>query len=187
MALRKTLVWMVAILIITAMVPVWASSGAAAEPGEESYDSLKLTDTQKEQIKPIIEDRAQQINQVMHDTSLTPQEKWAKTDEIRAQSRTAVDQYLTPEQKSAADPVRSENDVMRNKVRTEQEKVIADNQKLKEDRKQLRTDRKNGDKEAVEDDRDKVKEDRQQRSNDRQDRHQVRQQNKEDRRERRQK
>lgn len=193
MTIKKKLA-LLAILAVTVMAPTFmtevsANAGtpsAVSESSEESYENLRLTDDQKQQIKPIMEQRVQDINQVMHDPSLTPDEKWAKADAIRKQSRANVDQYLTPEQKAKADPIRSENDEQRGKMREEQEKVIGDNKQLKEDRKQLHEDRKNGNKEAAEDDKDKVREDRQQRSNDRQDRHQVSKQGKEERRDRRQ-
>lgn len=185
--MKKVVVVLFAILLTVAAVPVWAASNPqVAEIGEESYDSLRLTDEQKQQIKPVLEERQQQIKQVLQDPSLTPEEKWAKTDDIRGQSRAAIDQYLTPEQKIKADSVRSENDAQRGKVREEQKKVISDKQQLKEDRSKLQEDRKDGNKEAAQEDKDKLREDRQQRANDRRDRHQVRQQGKEDRRDRRQ-
>ena len=184
---KKKMVLLLTLLMIGVMVPAWAAtSTTTGEPAEESYENLRLTDTQKEQIKPIMEQRAQQISQVMHDSSLTIDEKWAKADEIRSQSRAAVDQYLSPEQKAKADPIRTENDMQRSNVRDEQRKVNADNQQLKNDRQQLHNDRQAENKEAAAEDKDKVHEDRQQRANDRIDRHQVRQQGKEDRRNRRQ-
>lgn len=164
-----------------------STSGAelTAEPPEEAYDSLRLSPEQKQQIEPLLEQRRQDISQVMHDSTLTSQEKWAKADEIRSQSRIAVDQYLTSQQKEKADPIRVENDAQRQKVRTEQEKVINDKATLKSDRKQTKENAQNNNNTLQEEDREKLKQDRKVLSEDRAERHEVRQQGKAERRERR--
>lgn len=62
---------------------------------EEQLDrlsrQLKLSDEQKEKIKPILEDQVAQVQSLRQDTSLAPQERRAKFQEIHqnAMSRSA--------------------------------------------------------------------------------------------------
>ncbi len=59
---------------------------------------LNLTDNQKAQIRPILQDEAQQIKALRSDTSLTHPQLRAKVQEIRQATRAKIEPLLTPEQ-----------------------------------------------------------------------------------------
>jgi len=59
---------------------------------------LNLTPDQKEKLKPILQDEAQQMQTVRDDTSLTKQQKWSKSREIQQSFQPKVNAVLTPEQ-----------------------------------------------------------------------------------------
>lgn len=158
------------------------SSELPAEPPEESYDNLRLTSEQKQQVEPLLAQRKQEINAIMHDESLSQEEKQAQADEVRAASREDIDQYLTPEQKAKADSVRTQNDARRTEARVQQETIAADKQQLKQDRQQLKADAQSGDKTAVEEDKANMKEDRKNLASDKQAGRANRQQHRQSRR-----
>lgn len=62
-------------------------------------DTLNLTDKQKEQIKPILEDEANQMREMHQDKSMQREQRIAKMQEIRKNTDTKIEQVLTPEQK----------------------------------------------------------------------------------------
>lgn len=152
---------------------------------EESYDNLGLSQEQKQQIKPLLEQRTQDISAVVKDSSLSPQEKQDRTDAIRAQSRTDIDQYLTIDQKAKADDVRQSNDARRKQARVQAENVATDKKQQKQDRQQLKQDVQAGDQAGVEAGKTKLKEDRQLLREDKQQGHNNRSQAREQRRSRR--
>ena len=59
---------------------------------------LNLTDDQKAQLKPIIKNARDQFNAIRTDTTLTPDQKKAKIQALKAQVKAQVDQILTPAQ-----------------------------------------------------------------------------------------
>ena len=59
---------------------------------------LNLTDDQKAQLKPIVQDEVQQLRAVNDDASLTADQKKAKFTEIRQSHRTQMVSILNPEQ-----------------------------------------------------------------------------------------
>ena len=59
---------------------------------------LNLTDQQKSQIKPILEQSREQMKAVRQDTSLTSEQKKEKAKQIREQTRAQILPLLTPEQ-----------------------------------------------------------------------------------------
>lgn len=61
--------------------------------------SLKLTAEQQNQIKPMLEEREEQMRNLHDDTSLTREESMAKGKSILEQSDAAVEAVLDPEQK----------------------------------------------------------------------------------------
>lgn len=63
-------------------------------------DYLNLTDTQKAQIKPIMQSTAQQAKAIKADTSLTPAAKKAKLQELRRTAWQQVLPILTPDQRT---------------------------------------------------------------------------------------
>ena len=60
---------------------------------------LNLTDDQKEKIRPILEDEAQQMKTVQSDNSLTDQQRRKKMREIHKTFEPQVQAVLTPEQR----------------------------------------------------------------------------------------
>lgn len=59
---------------------------------------LNLTDAQKAQIKPILQNEGQQLKALRNDTSLTPDQRKVKVQEIRQATRAQIQPILTPEQ-----------------------------------------------------------------------------------------
>lgn len=59
---------------------------------------LNLTDDQKTKLKPILQDESQQLQAVKSDTSMTQDQKVAKTKEIRTACKSKIGEILTPEQ-----------------------------------------------------------------------------------------
>jgi protein CpxP len=60
---------------------------------------LNLTDDQKEKVKPILQDEAQQMKSVQADNSLTAQQRRKKMREIHKTFEPQVQAVLTPEQR----------------------------------------------------------------------------------------
>lgn len=67
---------------------------------------LNLTDDQKAQLKPILQDEAQQLKALHDDTSLSPDQKKAKVAEIRQSHKSQVSSILTPEQQKKLDSIK---------------------------------------------------------------------------------
>jgi Spy/CpxP family protein refolding chaperone len=65
---------------------------------EEMSKQLNLTDVQKTQLKPILQDEAQQLQAVHNDTSLSHDQKMAKAKEIREAHKSQINGVLTPDQ-----------------------------------------------------------------------------------------
>jgi periplasmic protein CpxP/Spy len=61
---------------------------------------LNLTDDQQTKLKPILEDQAQQMKTVRHDTALSQDQKKAKIKEIHASFHDQISNVLTPEQQA---------------------------------------------------------------------------------------
>ena len=92
-------------LTATALVPASAKGAHAAHAGKHRgaklaklSTALGLTDTQKAQIKPILQSAHQQAKAVKADTSLTPEAQKAKIKEIHKASRAQITALLTPDQ-----------------------------------------------------------------------------------------
>jgi periplasmic protein CpxP/Spy len=73
-----------------------SAPGAQAAP---SKPDLNLTDDQKAQMKKIHEDAKSQIDTVKADTTLTPDQKHQKIQQIHRDSEKQVHAMLTPEQR----------------------------------------------------------------------------------------
>ena len=67
---------------------------------------LNLTDEQKAQIKPIVQDEVQQIKAAHDDASLSPDQKKAKVAEIRQSHRSQLSSVLTPEQQKKLESIK---------------------------------------------------------------------------------
>ena len=74
-----------------------AQQGGAAQGGS-AEDELHLTDAQKQQLRPIIEEEVKQINAVRDDQSLNMDQKRAKVEQIRQTEFPKIQAILTPEQ-----------------------------------------------------------------------------------------
>lgn len=66
--------------------------------GERRFQALNLTEQQKSQLKPIFESTRQQMQALRGDTSLTPEQKHEKMQQIRQNQMTQMKSILTPEQ-----------------------------------------------------------------------------------------
>jgi periplasmic protein CpxP/Spy len=67
---------------------------------------LNLTDEQKTQLKPILQDEAQQLKALHDDSSLSPDQKKAKVAEIRQSHKSQMSSILTPEQQKKLDSMK---------------------------------------------------------------------------------
>jgi Spy/CpxP family protein refolding chaperone len=65
--------------------------------------ALKLTDDQKNQIKPILEDRQQKVQSLRSDTSVSGQDRWGKMRSIREESNSKIRNLLNDDQKKKFD------------------------------------------------------------------------------------
>ena len=59
---------------------------------------INLTDTQKTQLGPVLEEEIQKLQAVHEDSSLSPTDQQSKMQEIRQSYRPRIDAILTPEQ-----------------------------------------------------------------------------------------
>ena len=72
--------------------------GDKAGRGMKLMQELNLTDAQKAQLKPIMQDQKAQMKALKEDTTLTPEAKKAKFKALRAESEAKIDAILTPDQ-----------------------------------------------------------------------------------------
>ena len=75
------------------------TQAAPAPQNESSKPDLNLTDDQKAQMKKIHQEAKAQIEAVNNDSSLSTDQKQAKTHAIRRDSHKQVEAMLTPEQR----------------------------------------------------------------------------------------
>ncbi len=94
----------------SATLPVGASERRATvgERLKELADKLGLTDAQKEQIKPIIQDEAQAMKELWEDNSIDGAAKRAQMMEIRKAHREQIAAILTPEQQAKLKDIREQ-------------------------------------------------------------------------------
>ncbi len=71
-------------------------------------EELKLTDEQKEKLKPIFKEEAEKLRELRGDDKLTRVEKMAKIKEIREAGFTKIKTVLTPEQTEKFQKIREE-------------------------------------------------------------------------------
>ena len=76
-----------------------ATPPAAAQQRDPVAEALKLTDDQQAKLQPIIQEEMSQINAVRSDTSLTPDQKQQKVDQIRQTQFPKIQAVLTPDQR----------------------------------------------------------------------------------------
>jgi Spy/CpxP family protein refolding chaperone len=85
---------------LTANAQVATGKGQHGQRMAKLAQALGLTDSQKEQIKPILKDAKAQKQAIEADTKLTPEEKKAKFKELRKATHEKIGAILTPEQKT---------------------------------------------------------------------------------------
>jgi Spy/CpxP family protein refolding chaperone len=61
-------------------------------------EELKLTDDQKEKLKPVFQDQAKKVRELRNDKDLSREDRMAKVKEIREDLNTKLKTILTPEQ-----------------------------------------------------------------------------------------
>ena len=66
--------------------------------GRRMLRGLNLSDSQKQQLKPIFEQQHQQMQALRNNASLTPEQKKAQAQQIRQNTMAQVNGILTPEQ-----------------------------------------------------------------------------------------
>jgi Spy/CpxP family protein refolding chaperone len=71
----------------------------AQQPDRPERPDLGLSDEQKEQVKQIHASQREQLEAIRQDTSLSREEKRAKAQEIRKNTRSQMEALLTPEQR----------------------------------------------------------------------------------------
>jgi Spy/CpxP family protein refolding chaperone len=71
---------------------------------------LNLTDDQKNQIKPILDNEATQMQNLRQDTSLSQQDKFAKMRDIRQNTMSKIKPILNPDQQAKLDSMKSGKD-----------------------------------------------------------------------------
>jgi Spy/CpxP family protein refolding chaperone len=64
----------------------------------QGLQALNLTEQQKDQIKPIFQSTRQQMQALRNDTSLTPEQRREKLQQIRQSQQAQLNSILTPEQ-----------------------------------------------------------------------------------------
>jgi len=70
--------------------------------------SLKLTDDQKSQIKPILEDRQKQMESFHSDTSLSPEDRMGKIRSLMKESNGKIRDLLNDDQKKKFDEMQQQ-------------------------------------------------------------------------------
>ena len=71
-------------------------------------EELKLTDEQKEKVKPVLQEQAKKVRELRDNKDLSRQDRVAKLKEIREGVDTKVKAILTPEQLEKWNKLRSE-------------------------------------------------------------------------------
>ncbi|HXZ80864.1 MAG TPA: hypothetical protein VEG30_13110 [Terriglobales bacterium] len=115
-------------LILTTLLSIAAFSQNAAPQTEPSTGStaaasahqhgdfmqmltqkLNLTADQQAKLKPVLEQQHQQMRALRTDTSLTPEQKQAKVQELRENTHNQINAILTPEQQQQFAQLRAEH------------------------------------------------------------------------------
>lgn len=78
---------------------------------QQISSELNLTDDQKTQIKPMLQSEFQQLKSVKDDTTMSPDQKKAKAQEIHAATKSQIANLLTPEQQKKLDTMREQGEV----------------------------------------------------------------------------
>ncbi|HOJ41066.1 MAG TPA: hypothetical protein PKX93_10520 [bacterium] len=108
--------------VVLAGMLVWTIAAAAVETtkpggrtlrqrkwaeGMKQWESLNLTDAQKEQLKPLFQKMREQLQAVIQDSALTPAEKQEKIAALRKAHEAELEKILSPEQMEKWRQIRS--------------------------------------------------------------------------------
>ena len=69
---------------------------------------LNLSDDQKQQLKPILQNEFQQLKAVKDDTSLSDDQKRSKVGEIRGNAKSQMSTILTPDQQKKLETMKEQ-------------------------------------------------------------------------------
>ena len=95
------------VLLLGIAFPAFAQMGAELQIAELSK-KLELTDQQKNQLTPIIEERNKQAKALKANTSLGKLQKLRKASEIQENFRNQASKYLNPEQQKKLEALQAE-------------------------------------------------------------------------------
>ncbi len=96
-----------AVLLFGIAFPAFAQMGAELQIAELSQ-KLQLTDQQKKQLLPIVEERNKQAKALKADTSSGKLQKLRKASEIQENFRNQASKYLNPEQQKKLEALQAE-------------------------------------------------------------------------------
>ena len=74
-------------------------AGARIDPLKTMDEQLKLTDAQKEQLKPILKEQAEKTRELRRDTSLSREDRTKKSTDLRKEYLEKINKILTADQK----------------------------------------------------------------------------------------
>jgi hypothetical protein len=98
---------LLAAFLIGIAFPTFAQMGAGLQIAELSQ-KLELTDQQKKQLTPIVEERDKQAKALKADTSLGKLQKLRKASEIQDNFRNQASKYLNPDQQKKLEALQAE-------------------------------------------------------------------------------
>jgi Spy/CpxP family protein refolding chaperone len=91
-------------------LPAQAAHGAHGQREgkrlQKLADELSLTDAQKAQMKPVLQDARQQAKAIKEDTTLSSEARQAKIKALRKSTRTQTMAILTPDQRAKLKSIR---------------------------------------------------------------------------------
>src|SRR5579885_838453 len=110
----KVILSLVAVLaLLVSGAAIWAQTGSEnSSPSQEQHarrgrrgagfermaQALNLTDEQKSQIQPILQQQRQKLEALRNDNSLSQEQKREQFQQIREQTRSQINAILTPDQ-----------------------------------------------------------------------------------------
>ena len=74
---------------------------------QQLSSELNLTDDQKQQLKPILQNEYQQLKSVSSDTTMSDDQKKAKAKELHQSAKSQIDGILTPDQRKKLDAMKA--------------------------------------------------------------------------------
>lgn len=87
-------------------------------------DGLKLTTEQQKQIRPLLVDEYAKLKDIRQDENLTPKQIQMKVEELRTDTITKMQSYMTPEQKE-------KHDLISKEIKANKQKRIKDNRRAR--------------------------------------------------------